>query len=72
MVKTLAYGLFVIGIALGVVAGFVLFAAFSDWRGRGCPGAAQCSDAVGVMVLTVCALVAAAVMIFAAVVFARR
>jgi hypothetical protein len=72
VVKALAYALFALGIALGVIAGFVFFAALSDWRSRGCPGAMQCSDAVSVMVLTGCALIAAAVMIFAAVVFAQR
>lgn len=72
MVKALAYALFVLGVALGVVAAFVLFAAVSDWRGRGCPGAAQCADAVGVVVLAGCAFVAAAIMVFAAVVFAQR
>lgn len=73
MVKApLAYGLFSLGIALSVVAGLVLFAAMTDWRGRGCPDGAQCAEAVGVMVLTGCALVAAAMMIFAAVVIMRR
>ncbi len=72
MVKAVATVLFVLGIALGVVAGFVVYAAFTDWRGRGCPGAAQCADAMGVMVLTGCAMVAAAVMVFAGVVLARR
>jgi len=35
VVKAVATVLFVLGIALGVVAGFVVYAAFTDWRGRG-------------------------------------
>lgn len=72
MVKALAYAVFILGIGLGVIAGLVFFVAASDWRNRGCPGAMQCADAVGVMVLTGCALAAAAVMVFASVVLMRR
>jgi len=72
VVKALASCLFLVGLVTGLAAGFVFFAALSDWRSRGCPGAAQCSDAVSVMVLTACAILAAMIMIFAAIVFARR
>ncbi len=72
MVKALAYVLFSLGIVLSGIAGFVLFAAITEWRGRGCPGGAECADAVGIMVVTGCALVAGAMMIFAAVVIMRR
>lgn len=72
MVRALGYALFLLGLLLGLLAGFVFFAAWSDFTSRGCPGAAQCSDAVSVMVLTACALVASLVMIFAAIVFVRR
>ncbi|WP_224816918.1 hypothetical protein [Hasllibacter sp. MH4015] len=70
--KALAYLLFLAGVLIAVLAGFTLFAAITDFGQRGCPGAAQCSDAVSVMVLSGCALVAAAVMMFAGVVFVRR
>ena len=72
MVKALAYVLLLLGLVLGLLAGFVFFAAWTDFGSRGCPGANQCSDAVSVMVLTACAMVASAVMLFAAVVFVRR
>lgn len=72
MVKALAYLLLLLGLMLGLLAGFVFFAAWSDFQGRGCVEANQCSDAVSVMVLTGCAMVASVVMLFAAVVFARR
>ncbi|MEJ6395712.1 hypothetical protein V8J82_20810 [Gymnodinialimonas sp. 2305UL16-5] len=70
--RVLAYALFVLGLGLGTVAGFVFYAAFSDWQASGCPGPERCADAVGVMVLTGCAGVASLVMIFAGVVFARK
>ncbi|MBY4894555.1 hypothetical protein KUL25_17490 [Rhodobacteraceae bacterium N5(2021)] len=70
--KALAYVLLLLGLLLGLLAGFVFFAAWSDFGYRGCPGAQQCSDAVSVMVLTGCAMVASLVMLFAAVVLARR
>ncbi|MEX3017014.1 hypothetical protein [Gymnodinialimonas hymeniacidonis] len=70
--RALGYLLFTLAVIMATVAGFVFFAAISDWRNRGCPGAEQCSDAVSVMVLTGCALVAAAVMAFAGMVFVRR
>ena len=72
MVRALGYLLFILALGLGGVAGFVLSAAISDWRARGCPGADQCSDAVSVMVVMGCALIAALVMAFAGVVFVRR
>lgn len=72
MVKALGYLLFILGLAIALIAGFIFFAAWTDFQGRGCPGAQQCSDAVSVMVLTGCAMVASAVMIFASVVFMRR
>lgn len=72
MVRALGYALFVLGLLLGLVAGFIFIAAWSDFGSRGCPGAQQCSDAVSVMVLTGCAMVASLVMIFAAIVFVRR
>lgn len=72
MVKALGYLLFLLGVGLAVVAGFVLFAAISDFRARGCPGAVQCSDAISVMVLAASALLAALVMLFSAMVFVRR
>ncbi len=72
MVRALGYILFILAVLLGVVAGFVMYAAFSDWRSRGCPGAEQCSDATSVMVLTGCALIASLVMAFAGMVFVRR
>lgn len=64
--------LFFLGICVGLLAAFVLFAAWSDFGARGCPGAVQCSDAVSVMVMAGCTLIASGVMIFAAVVLARR
>lgn len=70
--KALGYVLFILGLAVGLIAAFIFFAAWTDFQGRGCPGAQQCSDAVSVMVLTGCALVASVVMIFASVVFMRR
>ncbi|QXT39754.1 hypothetical protein [Gymnodinialimonas ceratoperidinii] len=70
--KLLAYLLLLLGFCMGLIAAFVIYAAWTDFTSRGCPGAAQCSDAVSVMVLTGCALIASAVMLFAAVVFARR
>ena len=72
MVKALGYVLFLLAVTLGTLAGFVFFAAVTDWRSRGCPGAEQCSDAVSVMVLTGCALIASLVMAFAGIVFVRR
>lgn len=72
MVKAFGYLLFLLGLFLGLLAGFVFFAAFSDFQNLRCPGAQQCSDAVSVMVLTGCAVVASAVMIFASLVFMRR
>lgn len=72
MVRALGYVIFVMAIALGTIAGFVFYAAMTDWRGRACPGADQCADAVSVMVLTGCAMVAALVMAFAGMVFVRR
>lgn len=72
MVKALGYMVFVLALGLGVIAAFVFYAAFTDWRGRGCPDAEQCSDAVSVMVLTGCALVASTVMLFAGMVLVRR
>lgn len=72
MVRALGYALFVLGLLLGLVAGFIFIAAWSDFGARNCPGAQQCSDAVSVMVLTGCAMVASLVMIFAAIVFVRR
>jgi len=72
VVKLLAYLLFLLGICMGLIAAFVFFAAWTDFTSRGCPGAAQCSDAISVMVLTGCAIIASVVMVFAAVVFARR
>lgn len=70
--KLLAYVMFLLGIGVGVIAGFILSVAWTDFQGRGCPGADQCADAVSVMVLTGCALVASGVMIFASIVFMRR
>ncbi len=72
MVKALGYVLFLLGLLTGLLAAFIFFAAWTDFQGRGCPDADQCSDAVSVMVLTGCAIVASAVMIFASVVFMRR
>lgn len=72
MVKALAYLMLLLGLCLGLLAAFVFFAAWNDFGARGCPGADQCADAVSVMVLTGCAMVASAVMLLAAVVFARR
>lgn len=72
MVKALGYLLFLLGLLIGLLAAFVFFAAWTDFGLRGCPGAQQCSDAVSVMVLTGCAMIASAVMIFASVVFMRR
>jgi hypothetical protein len=72
VVKALGYAAFVLGLAGAVPAGLVLWAALSDFRARGCPGAVQCDDAVGVMVLTACALLASLVMMFAGVVLVRR
>ena len=72
MVRALGYVIFVLGLALGVVAGFVLSAAFQDFRARGCPGPEACTDPLSIMVLMGCALVASAVMLFAGVVFVRR
>ena len=72
MVKVLGYVLFILAVATGLLAGFVFFAAVSDWRTRGCPGADQCADATSVMVLTGCAVLAALVMAFAGIVFVRR
>ncbi|MBF9044481.1 hypothetical protein HKCCE4037_14150 [Rhodobacterales bacterium HKCCE4037] len=70
--RALGYLFFVLAVGMGTVAGFVFFAALTDFRARGCPGAEQCSDAVSVMVLTGCALVASLVMAFAGMVFVRR
>lgn len=72
MVRALGYAIFLLGLFLGLLAAFVFSAAWSDFGARGCPGAEQCSDAVSVMVLTGCAIVASLVMIFAGVVFVRR
>ena len=72
MVRALGYALFLLGLCLGLLAAFVFFAAWTDFTGRGCPGTEQCSDAVSVMVLTGCAIVASLVMMFAAMVFVRR
>lgn len=72
MVKALGYLLFILGLTIGLIAGFIFFAAWTDFSARNCPGAQQCSDAVSVMVLTGCAMVASAVMIFASIVFMRR
>lgn len=72
MVKLLAYLLLLLGLCMGLIAGFVFFAAWTDFSSRGCPGAEQCADAISVMVLTGCAIIASAVMVFAAVVLARR
>ncbi len=70
--KALGYLLFILGLAVGLIAGVIFAAAWSDFGSRGCPGAQQCADAVSVMVLTGCALIASAVMIFASVVVMRR
>lgn len=70
--RALGYVIFVLALALGTLGAFVFFAAISDWRRRGCPGADACADAVGVMVLTGCAIIAALVMAFAGMVFVRR
>ena len=72
MVRALGYALFLLGLLLGLLAAFVFFAAWSDYGFLNCPGAQQCSDAVSVMVLTGCAMVASVVMIFAAMVFVKR
>lgn len=75
MVRAAGYAAFVLGLVLGTVAGFVFFAAFSDFRLRGCagvPGAEQCADAVGVLVLSGCAITASLVLIFAGAVLVRR
>lgn len=72
MVRALGYVLFLLGLSLGLIAGFIFFAGWTDFSARGCPGAAQCSDAISVMVLTGCAIIASFVMIFAAVIFVRR
>lgn len=72
MVNAFGYFLFLLGLFLGLLAGFIFFAAWTDFSGRGCPGAQQCSDAISVMVLTACAMVASGVMMFAGVVFVRR
>ncbi|WP_461426667.1 hypothetical protein [Gymnodinialimonas sp.] len=70
--RALGYLLFLLGLLLGLLAAFVFSAAWGDFGARGCPGPAQCSDAISVMVLTGCAIVASLVMMFAGVVFVRR
>lgn len=70
--RAFGYLLFLLGLLLGLLAAFVLSAAWTEFSGRGCTFTGQCSDVVGVMVLTGCALIASAVMMFAGVVFVRR
>lgn len=72
MVKALAYVLFILGLAIAVLAGYVFWAAWTDTSARGCLWAEECATATSVMVMSACAMVAAAVMIFASAVFARR
>ncbi len=71
MVRALGWIVVLAGLLGTVATGFLLFAAINDWLGR-CPGAAQCSDAVSVIVLGGCGLIASLIMIAAGLVMVRR
>ncbi len=43
--------------------GLIFFAAWSDYQDRGCPGAWQCSDAIGTMIVAGMVLTLMAVLV---------